>query len=65
MNSDAKIEVVGNYSPSNHDASRIVNSEGLAPTVKENHGTVTATTEPQTLRIRKTDTKRMLAIDGL
>lgn len=37
------IEVIGNYSPSNHEASRIVNSNGLAPTVKENHGTVTAT----------------------
>ena len=30
------IEVMGNYSPSGHDASRIVNSNGLAPTVKEN-----------------------------
>lgn len=37
-----KIQVVGNYMPSGHDASRIVNEEGLAPTVKENHGTVTA-----------------------
>lgn len=37
-----KIIVVGNYMPSNHDASRIVDEEGLAPTVKENHGTVTA-----------------------
>lgn len=37
------IKVIGNYMPSNHDASRIVDSNGLAPTVKENHGTVTAT----------------------
>ena len=37
-----KIRVVGNYMPSNHDASRIVDEDGLAPTVKENHGTVTA-----------------------
>lgn len=35
------IKVVGNYMPSNHDASRIVDEDGLAPTVKENHGTVT------------------------
>lgn len=42
---EPKIEVVGNYSPSNHDASRIVNENGLAPTVKENHGTVTAIIE--------------------
>ena len=40
------INVVGNYSPSGHDASRIVDTEGIAPTVKENHGTVTAITEP-------------------
>jgi len=37
-----KIMVVGNYMPSNHDASRIVDEDGIAPTVKENHGTVTA-----------------------
>ena len=36
-----KIIVIGNYHKSNHDASRIV-SGGIAPTVKENHGTVTA-----------------------
>lgn len=36
------IKVLGNYMPSGHDASRIVDEEGLAPTVKENHGTVTA-----------------------
>ena len=42
MNKDKKIIVLGNYSPSNHDASRIVSIEGIAPTVKENHGTVTA-----------------------
>lgn len=39
---EPKIEVVGNYSPSGHDASRIVDENGIAPTVKENHGTVTA-----------------------
>ncbi len=43
---EPKIEVLGNYSPSGHDASRIVSAEGLAPTVKENHGTVTAVVEP-------------------
>lgn len=42
-NRQPKIEVIGNYMPSNHDASRIVDSNGLAPAVKENHGTVTAT----------------------
>ena len=37
-----KIKVVGNYMPSGYDASRIVDENGIAPTVKENHGTVTA-----------------------
>lgn len=49
------IKVIGNYMPSNHDASRIVDSNGLAPTVKENHGTVTATNIDY--RIRKTTPK--------
>lgn len=39
---DPKVIVLGNYSPSNHNASRIVDSSGIAPTVMENHGTVTA-----------------------
>lgn len=38
-----EISVIGNYMLSNHNASRVVDSNGLAPTVKENHGTVTAT----------------------
>lgn len=42
-NRQPKIMIVGNYMPSGHDASRIVDEEGIAPTVKENHGTVTAT----------------------
>lgn len=37
-----EINVIGNYSPSGHDASRIVHPDGIVPTVKENHGTVTA-----------------------
>ena len=41
-----EIKVVGNYMPSGHDASRIVDIDGIAPTVKENHGTVTAIAEP-------------------
>lgn len=41
-----EIKVVGNYMPSNHDASRVVDIDGIAPTVKENHGTVTAIVEP-------------------
>ena len=41
-----EIKIVGNYMPSNHDASRVVDVDGIAPTVKENHGTVTAIVEP-------------------
>lgn len=47
----ATIITVGNYSPSGHNASRVVDDKGLAPTVMENHGTVTAVTDY--LRIRK------------
>ena len=39
------VVTVGNYSPSGHNASRIVDSKGIAPTVMENHGTVTAVVE--------------------
>lgn len=31
-----------NYSPSGHNASRVVDTDGIAPIVMENHGTVTA-----------------------
>ena len=37
-----KTKVLGNYMPSGHDASKIVDIESVAPTVKENHGTITA-----------------------
>lgn len=45
------IVVLGNYSPSNHNASRIVDPKGIAPTVMENHGTFTAilTDEPKVI----------------
>ncbi len=39
------IKILGNYMPSNYDASRIVDPYGVAPCVKENHGTVTAILE--------------------
>lgn len=42
---DIGVVVLGNYSPSGHNASRIVDKEGIAPTVMENHGTVTAIVE--------------------
>lgn len=42
---DVGVVVLGNYSPSVHNASRIVDNNGIAPTVMENHGTVTATVD--------------------
>lgn len=50
-NREPKIEVIGNYMPSGHNASRIVDSNYIEPTIKENHGTITATNIG--LRIRK------------
>lgn len=44
-----QIKILGNYSPSNHDDSRIVDADYIAPTVKENHGTVTAIAEPRVI----------------
>lgn len=38
----SKVKVVGNYSPSGHEASRILDPEFAAPTFKENHNTVNA-----------------------
>ena len=62
---ETKIRVIGNYSPSNHDASRIVDVNGVAPTVKENHGTVTAVYVPESLRIRKLTPKECFRLMGV
>lgn len=42
---------VGNYSPSGHNASSVVSPDGIAPTVMENHGTVTAVIEPKVMQV--------------
>ena len=57
-----KIKVVGNYMPSGHDSSRVVDSNGIAPTVKENHGTVTATNVD--FKIRKLTPKECWRLMG-
>lgn len=59
-----KINVIGNYMPSNHDASRIVHSDGLAPAVKENHGTITATNEPCLIIPENTEKGFAIAQEG-
>lgn len=38
--------VIGNYHKSNHEARRIISRESISPTIKENHGTITAVDEP-------------------
>lgn len=58
-----EIKVIGNYMPSNHDASRVVDIDGIAPTVKENHGTVTAIAEPIVCEERKDEGIRLFKDD--
>ena len=50
---EPKIDVLGNYMASNHDASRVINPNNIAPTVKENHGTVTVVVTPSDIKIDK------------
>lgn len=42
MRRDKTIIVVGNYHKCQHEASRVLCPYGIAPTIKENHGTVNA-----------------------
>ena len=59
-----KVNTIGNYSPSNHNAARIVDNEGSAPTVMENHGTITATQDNE-LKIRKLTPFECFALMGV
>ena len=54
---------VGNYMESGHNASSIISPNGLAPTVMENHGTVTAILE-HNYRIRKLTPKECYRLMG-
>lgn len=58
-----KINVVGNYSPSGHEASRIIDPNGISPTIKENHGTINAIIDEK-LRIRKYTPKEVFRLMG-
>ena len=58
------VVTLGNYSPSNHNASRIVDQNYSAPTVMENHGTLTAT-QTSDLRIRKLTPKECFRLMGV
>jgi DNA (cytosine-5)-methyltransferase 1 len=55
--------VLGNYMPSGHESSRIIDNKGIAPTIKENHGTVNAT-QTNDLRIRKLTPKECWRLMG-
>ena len=63
-NNGVVVKTIGNYSPSNHNASRIVDKECSAPTVMENHGTFTAT-QTSDLRIRKLTPKECFRLMGV
>lgn len=58
------VVIIGNYSPSKHNASRIVDNDACAPTIMENHGTVTAT-QTTDLRIRKLTPKECFRLMGV
>ena len=45
LTNKADMQLLGNYMPSGHSAGRIFDTDGIAPTVMENHGTVTAIVE--------------------
>ena len=60
-----KINILGNYSPSGHEASRVVSKESVSPTVKENHGTVTGIVDGEVeYRIRKLTPKECWRLMG-
>lgn len=62
------VRTIGNYSPSGHNASRIVDQNYSAPTVMENHGTITAIVDqPQksNLRVRKLIPKECFRLMGV
>ena len=62
---DVGVVVLGNYSPSEHNAARIVDNSGIAPTVMENHGTVTATVVDDAQRGRDESWKQEIEVfDG-
>ncbi len=58
------VVTLGNYSPSGHNAARVVDNEHSAPTVMENHGTITAT-QTSDLRIRKLTPRECFRLMGV
>lgn len=58
-----KVKVIGNYSPSGHEASRVIDSETVCPTFKENHNTVYGVNEG--LKIRKLTPRECFRLMGV
>ena len=58
---DAQAMVAGNYTKCGHNCDRIIQSEGDAPTVMENHGVVTAILEESNPKITKAKIKEVVA----
>lgn len=48
---EPKIDVLGNYKPSGHECGRVMSVDGVAPTIKDNHGAVYSIAEPQIKQI--------------
>lgn len=44
---EPKITVLGNYKPSGHECGRVMEVDGVSPTIKDNHGAVYSIAEPQ------------------
>ena len=57
----AVIDNLGSYKPNGYNASCVVGGIGIAPTVRENHGEVTAVLEPK-YRIRKLTERECLRL---
>lgn len=59
-----KVKIIGNYSPSNHEASRIIDPNYSAPTFKENHNTINAIQQSD-LKIRKLTPRECFRLMGV
>ena len=66
IKTENKINVLGNYLPSNHNSSRVVDVNGICPTVMEHHGTVTGVvvSKDNEYRIRKLTPKECWRLMG-
>ena len=58
------LDIIGNYSKSNHSATPIVNKNGITPTIRENHGQVTGIVCDD-LRIRRLTPRECGRLMGL